>query len=184
MSLVDPQIDGSGSVWWVESTSPARILVSTDGRDLKIDGPWPSSSRIVGLEVSRDDARVAIALNDLGHGYILVGAISVDGSGRPEAVGAYRRLAVSADSIVDIAWADSTHVAVLGSRDGVVHAEVATVGGGTRLIGQPQNPKRISGGNKGVAGLVVISENGQLWKPRGAGWQATGVFADLLATQH
>jgi len=72
-------------------------------------------------------------------------------SGQPVSVSAYRRLAVSADSILDIAWADSTHVAVLGSRDGVVHAEVATVGGGTRLIGQPQNPKRISGGNKGVA---------------------------------
>jgi len=171
-------------VWWVENHLPDLISVFTDGQESLFDGPWPGSALIVGLEVSRDDARVAIAINDDGHGYILVGAISVDGSGRPLSVSAYRRLAVSADSIVDIAWADSTHVAVLGSRDGVVHAEVATVGGGTRLIGQPQNPKRISGGNKGVAGLVVISENGQLWKPRGAGWQATGVFADLLATQH
>jgi len=183
-SSVEPQVDGSGSVWWVENHLPDLISVFADGQESLFDGPWPGSALIVGLEVSRDDARVAIAINDAGHGYILVGAISVDGSGRPLSVSAYRRLAVSADSIVDIAWADSTHIAVLGSRDGVVHAEVATVGGGTRLIGQPQNPKRISGGNKGVAGLVVISENGQLWKPRGAGWQATGVFADLLATQH
>jgi len=184
VSLIDPQIDGSGSVWWVETSSPGRIFVSTDGRDFMIDGPWPRSARIVGLEVSREDARVAIGINDLGFGYILVGAITADGAGRPNAVGGYRRLAVSADSIVDLAWADATHVAVLGNRDGVVHAEVATVGGGSRLIGQPQNPTRISGGNDGVAGLIVISANGQLWKPRGAGWQSTGVFADVLATQH
>jgi len=183
-SFVEPQIDGSGSVWWVETHLPDLISVFAEGREFLVDGPWPGSARIVGLEVSRDDARVAIAINDAGHGYILVGAITADDFGRPEAVSAYRRLAVSADSIVDIAWADSTHVAVLGSRNGVVHAEVATVGGGSRLIGQPQNATRISGGNKGVAGLVVISTDGQLWKPRGAGWQATGVFADLLATQH
>jgi hypothetical protein len=183
-SSVEPQIDGSGSVWWVENHLPDLISVFTDRQESLVDGPWPGSARIVALEVSRDDSRVAIAINDDGHGYILVGAITVGGSGQPGAVSAYRRLSVSADSIVDIAWADSTHVAVLGSRDGVVHAEVATVGGSSRLIGQPQNPMRISGGNKGVSGLVVISGNGELWTPRGAGWQATGVFADLLATQH
>ena len=183
-SSVEPEIDGSQSVWWVETQLPDLISVFANGREFLVDGPWFGSARIVGLEISRDDARVAIGINDRGQGYILVGAISVDDSGRPEAVSEFRRLAVSADSIVDLAWADSTHVAVLGKRNGVVHAELATVGGGSRLIGQLQNPTRISGGNKGAAGLVVISADGQLWKPRGAGWQSTGVFADVLATQH
>jgi len=183
VSVVDPQIGGSQSVWWVNPDSPARIFVDTAGRDFTIDGPWSRSARIVGLEVSRDDTRVAIAVNDLGQGYVLVGAIAADNSGRPTYVTAYRRLAVSADSIVDLAWADSTHVALLGERNGVVHAELATVGGGSRLIGQPPNPTGISGGNSGEAGLVVISGNGQLWKPRGGGWESTGVFADVLATQ-
>jgi len=66
----------------------------------------------------------------------------------------------------------------------VVHAELATVGGGSRLIGQPPNPTGISGGNRGEAGLIVISGDGQLWKPRGGVWESTGVFADVLATQH
>jgi hypothetical protein len=184
VSSVDPQIDGSRSVWWVETQLPDLISVFVDGRESRFDGPWLGSARIVGLEISRDDARVAIAINDGGKGYVLVAAISVDDFGRPNGVTAFRRLTVSVDSIVDLAWVDSTHVVVLGNRNGVVYAEVATVGGGSRLIGQPQNPTGISGGNKGVSGLVVISGNGQLWKPLGEVWETTGVFADVLATQH
>jgi hypothetical protein len=182
-SLVDPQIDGSRSVWWVDPTSPRQVSVSIGAETIVVDGPWPRSAQIVGLEVSREDARVAIGINDRGRGYVLVGSISVDESGRPTGVSGFRRLTIAAESIIDLAWADSTHVAVLGSRNGVIHAELGTVGGSSRLLGQPQNPTRISGGNTGIAGLVVIAGNGQLWKPRGAGWQSTGVPADVLATQ-
>jgi hypothetical protein len=182
-SLVDPQIDGSRSVWWVDPTAPHQVSVSIGTETIVFDGPWSRSAQIVGLEVSRENARVAIGINDRGRGYVLVGAIAVDGSGRPSGVSGFRQLTIAAESIIDLAWADSTHVAALGSRNGVVHAEVATVGGNSRLLGQPQNPIRISGGNTGIAGLVVIAGNGQIWTPRGAGWQSTGVPADVLATQ-
>jgi hypothetical protein len=182
-SLVDPQIDGSRSVWWVDPTTPHQVSVSIGGGKIVLDGPWPRSAQIAGLEVSREGARVAIGVNDRGRGYVLVGAISVDESGRPAGVSGFRRLTIAAESIIDLAWADSTHVAVLGSRNGVIHAELGTVGGSSQLLGQPQNPARISGGNAGITGLVVIAGNGQLWKPRGAGWQSTGVPADVLATQ-
>jgi hypothetical protein len=182
-SLVDPQIDGSRSVWWVDPTAPHQVSVSIGTETIVFDGPWSRSAQIVGLEVSRENARVAIGINDRGRGYVLVGAIAVDGSGRPSGVSGFRQLTIAAESIIDLAWADSTHVAALGSRNGVVHAEVATVGGNSRLLGQPQNPVRISGGNTGIAGLVVIAGNGQIWTPRGAGWQSTGVPADVLATQ-
>jgi hypothetical protein len=183
VSLVDPQIDGSRSVWWVDPTTPNQVSVSIGGGRIDLGGPWPRAAEIVGLEVSREGARVAIGINDRGRGYILVGSISVDDSGRPTGVNGFRRLTIAAESIIDLAWADSTHVAVLGNRNGVVHAELGTVGGSSRLLGQPQNPVRISGGNTGITGLVVIAGNGQLWKPRGAGWQSTGVPADVLATQ-
>jgi hypothetical protein len=138
---------------------------------------------VVGLEVSREDSRVAIAVHDRGRSAVFVGAISVDADNRPTGVSGFRKLSVVADSIVDLAWSDATHVAVLSKSNGVVHAEVATVGGGTKLLGQPQNPVRISGGNSGAQGLVVIAQNGQLWIPRGTGWQSTGTPAELLATQ-
>jgi hypothetical protein len=182
-SLVDPQMGGANSVWWVSTESPNAISASTDGVEITVQGPWPKSARIVGLEVSREDSRLAVAVDQRGRSVLYVAAISVDDAKRPQAVGGFRPLPVAADSIIDLAWSDATHVAVLARKNGVVYAEVATVGGRTELVGQPQNPARISGGNSGNAGLVVIARNGQLWTPRGTGWQSTGIPADVLATQ-
>lgn len=183
-SLVDPQIDGSQSVWWVSPGSPNTITLFEDGRRSTIQSPWGRQVQIVGLEVSREDARIAVAVNDGGRAFLFVAAIEVDETGHVVGVDGYRSLHVSVERILDLAWSDATHVAYLGSLNSVVRAEVATVGGRTTLVGQPQDPARISGGNTGVAGLVVLAENGQLWKPRGAGWQSTGISADVLATQH
>jgi len=182
-SSVDPQIGGGRSVWWVAPATPHRVSIFSDRPQITFTGPWSRSAQVVGLEVSREDSRVAIAVNDRGRSAVFIGAISVDEDNRPTGVSGFRELSVVADSILDLAWSDATHVAVLSTTNGVVHAEVATVGGGTNLLGQPQNPARISGGNSGAQGLVVIAQNGQLWKPRGTGWQSTGTSAELLATQ-
>lgn len=182
-SQVDPQIGGASSVWWVRPEMPDTVSVSTNGATFSVRGSWPRTSRIVGLEVSREGSRLAVAVNQRGRSVVYVGAISVDSANRPLSVGGFRELPVVADSIIDLAWSDATHVAVLARKNGVVYAEVATVGGRTELLGQPQNPARISGGNSGNAGLVVIAQNGQLWTPRGTGWQSTGIPADVLATQ-
>ena len=182
-STVDPQLGGARSVWWVDPNTPHAVSVVAGGSQLTINGPWGRSARIVGLEISREDSRVAIAINTRGRSALYVGAISVDGDNRPTQVSGFRQLPVAADSILDLAWSDATHVAVLAIKNDVVHAEVATVGGESTLLGQPQNPIKISGGNAGASGLIVLAQNGQLWTTRGTGWQSTGIPADLLATQ-
>ena len=182
-SSVDPQLGGARSVWWVDPKSPHAVSVFAGGERLTIKGPWGRSARIVGLEISREDSRVAIAINTRGRSAVYVGAISVDGDNRPTEVSGFRKLPVAADSIIDLAWSDATHVAVLAIKNTVAHAEVVTVGGESALLGQPQNPIRISGGNTGASGLIVLAQNRQLWTPRGTGWQSTGIPADLLATQ-
>jgi hypothetical protein len=182
-STVDPQLGGARSVWWVDPSTPNVVSVLANGSRLNIRGPWGRSARIVGLEISREDSRVAIAINTRGRSELFVGAISVDGENRPTDVSGFRKLPVDADSILDVAWSDATHVAVLAIKNDVVHAEVVTVGGDSTLLGQPQNPVRISGGNAGASGLVVLAQNGQLWTTRGTGWQSTGIPAELLATQ-
>lgn len=182
-SSVDPQLGGARSVWWVDPKSPHAVSVFAGGERLTIKGPWGRSARIVGLEISREDSRVAIAINTRGRSAVYVGAILVDGDNRPTEVSGFRKLPVAADSIIDLAWSDATHVAVLAIKNTVAHAEVVTVGGESALLGQPQNPIRISGGNTGASGLIVLAQNRQLWTPRGTGWQSTGIPADLLATQ-
>jgi hypothetical protein len=182
-STVDPQLGGARSVWWVDPNTPHAVSVVAGGSRFSVIGPWGRSARIVGLEVSREDSRVAIAINNRGRSTVYVGAISADSENRPTQVSGFRQLPVAADSIVDLAWSDATHVAVLAIKNNVVHAEMVTVGGESVLLGQPQNPIKISGGNAGASGLVVLAQNGQLWTTRGTGWQSTGIPADLLATQ-
>jgi hypothetical protein len=183
-SLVEPQIDDAGSVWWVDPESPSRVSVFAGGSTRTFTGPWPNSADIAAVEISRDNARIAIAVNAGTSGRLYVGAITVDENDRPTTVSGYRALPVDAESIVDLTWVDSTNLGLIGVSDHVAHVEVVSVGGRLSLLGQPQNPARIAGGNTGVAGLTVLSQNNQIWKPRGAGWQSTGWSADVLATQH
>lgn len=183
-SLVEPQIDDAGSIWWVDPESPSKVSVFAGGATRTFEGPWPNSAEIAAVEISRENSRIAIAVNSGTAARLYVGAISIDESGRPTAVSGYRALPVDAQSIVDLTWVDSTNLALIGVADHVAHVEVVSVGGRLSLLGQPQNPTRIAGGNTGVAGLTVLSQNDQIWKPRGAGWQSTGFSADVLATQH
>lgn len=117
-SIVDPQIGGARSVWWVSPSSPDEVSIFTGGLRVTAGGPWSASARIVGLEVSREDSRVAIAVNDRGRGSVYVAAIAMDDDRRPTGITGFRRLTVSADAIVDLAWADATHVAVLANKSG------------------------------------------------------------------
>lgn len=182
-STVDPQIDGSNAVWWVSPAEPSAIRVHSNGRSVRFDGPWGASSRIVALEVSRDDARLAIGVSTTSGPRLYVASIGRDSKGRLDSIGGFRRLPLQGTSIIDLAWADATDIAVLTQTVSVSYVELASVGGVTTSMGQPSNPASIVGGN-GRSELVVRGTDGQLWQPRAGGWQAIGVVADLLATQH
>jgi hypothetical protein len=183
-SLVEAQIDDAGSVWWADRQTPNRISVFAGGSVKTFGGPWSNTATIGAVEVSRENARLAIAVNVGGSSRLYVAAISVDENARPTALGGFRLLPSTATTISDLTWVDSTTLALIGETDRVPHVEVVSVGGRTTLLGQPQSPVHIVGGNTGIAGLLVLSESGQLWKPRGGGWQSTGWSADVLTTQH
>jgi hypothetical protein len=182
-SLVEPQIDGSDSVWWVSPDNPAAIRVFGSGASNRIEGPWGSKGRIVSLEVSREDARLAVAVESTAGHRLYVASIGRDAEGRVTAVSGFHRLPIEGASIIDIAWADALNVAVITRTVSGYTVELASVGGITTSIGQPTSPATIVGGN-GRSELVIRSRDGQLWQPRAGGWQAIGLTADLLATQH
>lgn len=182
-SVVEPQIDSFGSVWWVSPSRPFEILIDLDGVSRSAKGPWVESDRILGLEVSRDDSRLAVAVQTDDGIRMYVAAIERGDAGEIVTVGSFRRLHLDGVRFVDLAWVDSTHIAAITRTANGALLELASIGGVTTLIGQPTNPASVVGGN-GRANIIVRSVDGQLWKPRAGGWQPLGWTVDLLATQH
>ena len=182
-SIVEPQIDGSNSVWWVSPTDKSTIRVFAGGRSTAISAPWGSRGVVRALEVSREDARLAVAVDTPSGPRLYVASIGREASGRINSVSGYHRLPIGGSSVVDIAWADSTHIAAITTRNASTYVELASVGGVTTAMGQPTKAVSIVGGN-GKSELVIRSAEGYLWQPRAGGWQAIGLSANLLATQH
>lgn len=182
-SRVDPAIDGRSAVWWVNPASPSEIEVFHATRQSSFTGPWSARSKIIALKVSREDARVAIAVDTPSGPELYIASIARDSNGAVRGVSGFHQLAIQGSQIVDIAWASPTAIGVLSKTVAVSYVELASVGGTTRQMGQPESPVSIVGGND-VTELVVRGSDGQLWQPRGSGWQSFGVVAELLATQH
>lgn len=182
-SAVEPQIDGSNSVWWATTPDATTIRVYTSGQSTEFPGPWGSKGSVRALEVSRDDARVAVAVDTVSGPRLYVASVGRNNKGRVESISGFHRLPIQGSTILDIAWADATNIAVITRTASVFSVELASVGGITRSLGQPLKPHSIVGGN-GISELVLRSSDGELWKPRAGGWQSVGLVADLLATQH
>lgn len=182
-AAVAPQIDGRSSVWWVANTTASTIRVFDSGRSTEFPGPWGSKGTVRALEVSRDDARVAVAVETASGPRLYVASVGRDSKGRVKSISGFHRLPVQGSSILDIAWADSINIAAITKTVSVYSVELASVGGVTSSLGQPTKPASIVGGN-GRAELTIRSSDGQLWQPRAGGWQSIGLSAELLATQH
>jgi hypothetical protein len=181
-SVVEPQIDDVGGVWWVRPSSSAAITVWNGGNSQTFSGPWNSTARVTAIEVSREGSRVAIALNSSSGPALYVASVDRDASGAVRAIAGFHELPIGGNTVIDIAWADSVSVAVITENIALSYVELASVGGITEVLGTVDSPIAISGGN-GSNQLVVLSSTGQLFVPRSGGWQTLGVTAELLATQ-
>ncbi|MEY4457445.1 MAG: hypothetical protein RIS25_38 [Actinomycetota bacterium] len=181
-SVVAPQIDDNKAVWWVNRGSN-KISVTLGDVHRTFRGVWPSTASVTALEVARDNSRLAVLVDTGTSAKLYVASIVRSDSGVPISVGSFRELDIDADSATDIAWASSTQIAVLAVNGSNQFVALASVGGMTVTLGQPRQPLAIVGGNDGRAGVTVLTDEGMVWQPRGAGWQSTGVTATLIATQ-
>ena len=57
------------------------------------------------------------------------------------------------------------------------------IGGPSLSLGQLDGAVTIVGGNGGTAGLRVLTNTGELWRPQGRGWANTGISDSFLATR-
>jgi hypothetical protein len=181
-SVVEPQIDDVGAVWWVRPSSPAAVTVWNGGSAQTFSGPWSSAARIAAIEVSREGSRIAIALNGSAGPALYIASIDRDSSGAVRDIAGFHALPLGGNTVIDIAWADAVSVAAITKNIALSYVELASVGGITEVLGTVDSPLSISGGN-GPSQLVVRNSTGQLFVPRSGGWQTLGVTAELLATQ-
>jgi len=137
---------------------------------------------VVALEVSRDGARALLALATANGPRVTVLGIQRDADLVPVAFGPAYDLEVSG-SVVDVAWVDGSHVAVLWRGPETTQVSVLALGGPAESLGEIDGAVAIVGGNR-TAGLRVLLEDQTVRRPSEAGgWRDTGLTASFLGTQ-
>lgn len=177
--LIAPSLDPHGFVWSVPRDAPGGLVaIGSDGEVHAL--PLPVDGQVVAVEVARDGARLLVALATPNGPRVLVVGIQRGADLVPVAFGAVFDLDVPGP-VVDVAWVDGTHVAVLWSGQDGTEVDVLALGGPTESLGEVDNGTAIAVGS---AGIRVLTASGALLRHSDAGgWRDTGVTASFLGTQ-
>ena len=177
--LLAPTIDPYGYVWSVPTDPGGLQATGIDGvvHALPID----TDGTVVSIELARDGARLLVALSTPSGPRLFVVGVVRDAELAPVSLGTPLSLPATG-SIVDIAWMDETHVAVLRGVDGETSVDVVALGGPVRSLGSVDAGVAIVGGNL-QGGLRVLSADGSVQRPGAGGWVDTGFVASFLGTQ-
>ncbi len=186
--LVSPSFDGFQLMWTATSdASEGLSAITTGGEVIPVDVVLPEGTRLVSIDVSRDDARILMLLQGESGPRLVVGAIARDeASGRPLRIGDLLDIPIDGAAgamAVDAAWVDEVRVASVIETSQGTAVDLHELGGRSRSLGRPPGAVQIVGGNGGVTGLRVLTDTGVVVEPRGNGWQSTGVRASFLGVQ-
>jgi len=179
--LVAPTIDPHGYVWSVPASNPAGLQAT--GSDAVVHQiQLEADGQVVAIELSRDGARLLVALSTPSGPRLFVSGVLRDADLVPVALGTPYPLPVDGN-IVDVAWVDEVRVAVLRAAESGTTVDVLALGGPTERLGPVDSGIGIVGGN-GEEGLRVLAATGEVLRPSGAGgWVDTGLIASFLGTQ-
>jgi hypothetical protein len=186
--VISPSFDGFQLMWSATADVGGGLqAITTAGEVLPVDVVLPEGTRLVSIDISREDARILMFLQGEGGPRLVVGAIARDeGSGRPVRIGDLVDIPVDGAQnavAVDATWVDEVRVAsVIETSEGTA-VELHEIGGRSRSLGRPPGAVQIVGGNGAVTGLRVLTDGGIVVQPRGNGWQSTGVRASFLGVQ-
>jgi hypothetical protein len=182
--LVAPSLDGAGFVWSLVADDPSSLTAfSFDGTAHPVATSLPTGPSVTTFRVSRDGTRALLLLDDQGASRLLVAAIVRDSDGVPIRLGPPLELSAPDGAPVDATWADQLTVAVLTTVGESSRVTTSEVGGDSSSAGRPSSEAVAVVGGNGLDRLLVLSADGDVLEPRGSSWQATGLTADLLATQ-
>lgn len=178
-ALAVPTLDRFGDTWSVPRGAPSGLLaIGPDGRATPM--PVAVEGRVIRLAASRDGTRLLVAVSTSEGARVIVFGIQRDADGAPVAFGPGVELAV-ASTVVDAAWVDGTHVAVLEDAGDATEVRVLALGGPAESLGEVGDGIALVGG-AGASGLRVLRADGAVMRPSDAGgWRETGLRASFLA---
>ena len=181
--LVAPSIDNSGFVWSAPAANASALTAfEVDGQSHVVGSTLPADAGVVSIAVSRDGTRLLMYLStSAGPQLNLYGILRQDGV--PVALGEPFPLQVGAQTPVGAAWVDNRTVATLSEVGDETTVTTFGIGGPETALGQLEGGVTIVGGNGGSDGLRVLTDEGEIFRPRGTSWQQTGTTASLLAVQ-
>jgi hypothetical protein len=177
--LVAPTIDPYGYVWTVPANNPGGLR-ATDVAGATHPVALGANGRVVAVELSRDGARLLVALETSEGPRLFVAGVLRDADLAPVALGATYELR-AAGSILDVAWVDGERVAVLTASDGGATVQVLALGGPAENLGQVDGVA-IVGGNL-QPGIRVLTSDGAVMRPGTGNWVDTNLVASFLGTQ-
>ncbi|MEO8261789.1 MAG: LpqB family beta-propeller domain-containing protein [Pseudolysinimonas sp.] len=180
--LVVPSLDQLGFTWSVPADAPDQLMaIGPDAVQLIVPG-LPGDARVVSIDVSRDGARLLVALDTAGGPRLIVAGIQRNADLTPTGLVTPLDLPIGDADLLDAAWADGLTVVALtaGSLTAVdayeiggLHTSLDALNGGVAIVG----------GNT-LEGTRVLDEEGRVLRPGGGtSWQDTGIVASFLASQ-
>jgi hypothetical protein len=180
--LTTPSLDPLGFTWSVPASSPSDLqAIGQDGTAHAVSG-LPQDGHIVSMDVSRDGARLLVALQTPDGPRLTVYGIQRDKDLIPTALLTPLALPIGDAPLRDAAWVDGVTVVVL--TDGTLTSvDAYDIGGQHTSVGALSAGVQIVGGN-GIEGTRVLDDQGHVLQPGGGTlWQDTGIDASFLVTQ-
>lgn len=181
--LVDPTIDPSGVIWTVPAGVPQAVRAFLpEGGAVDIASAWPGATRIAGMMISRDGARMAALVTSGNRTSVWVSGVVHAPDGTPTALSAPFELGVVEGSGTGLAWLDDTTIGVLSSDGSVTRVLEQLVGGPGLTTTGPEGAVSIAGANS-ISSVRLRGSDGTLYITRGGNWQQTASGILVLATQ-
>lgn len=179
--LAAPAIDPFGFVWTVPVRNPGGLR-ATDASGEVHDIRLAANGRIVSIELSRDGARLLVALATDDGPRLFVAGVQRDADLAPVALSAPQSFSVDGP-IRDVAWVDGMTIAVLRDPPSGTVVDLLPLGGPRESLGLVEGGEQIVGGT-GREGIRVLTGDGVVLRPSAAGgWVDTGLTASFLGTR-
>ncbi|MBS1674191.1 MAG: hypothetical protein JSS74_09530 [Actinobacteria bacterium] len=179
--LITPTLDPFGYIWTVPRGTPGSMIAwSTAVTPQPIAGP-SDAVQISAMAVSRDGARLAVAVTAGGQTRIEVFAVLRTDRGAPTGLGPADVIATPPGNALDIAWLDDTTVGVLAADGTNLVLRQQPVGGPTQIADAPDAASTIAPATP--SSNIRLLGDGVLYIRSGPSWQRESTGVKVLAVQ-